>query len=46
MQFVTDGLDHLFAARAPGVAALRNFGLRLVDRQEWAKRALAARAMR
>jgi 2-polyprenyl-6-methoxyphenol hydroxylase-like FAD-dependent oxidoreductase len=46
MQFVTDGLDHLFAARAPGVAALRNFGLRLVDRQEWAKRALTARAMR
>jgi 2-polyprenylphenol 6-hydroxylase len=46
MQFVTDGLDHLFAARAPGIAALRNFGLRLVDRQDWAKRALAARAMR
>lgn len=46
MQFVTDGLDHLFAARAPGLAALRNFGLRLVDRQDWAKRALAARAMR
>ena len=46
MQFVTDGLDHLFAARGPGIAALRNFGLRLVDRQEWAKRALAARAMR
>ena len=46
MQFVTDGLDHLFAARAPGMAALRNFGLRLVDRQDWAKRALAARAMR
>ena len=46
MQFVTDGLDHLFAARAPGMAALRNFGLRVVDRQEWAKRALAARAMR
>jgi len=46
VQFVTDGLDQLFAARAPGVAALRNFGLRLVDRQGWAKRALAARAMR
>lgn len=46
MQFVTDGLDYLFAARAPGIAALRNFGLRLVDRQDWAKRALAARAMR
>src|SRR6185436_10879322 len=46
MQFVTDGLDHLFAARGPGMAALRNFGLRLVDRQDWAKRALAARAMR
>jgi 2-polyprenyl-6-methoxyphenol hydroxylase-like FAD-dependent oxidoreductase len=46
MQFVTDGLDHLFAARAPGIAALRNFGLRLVQSQDWAKRALAARAMR
>ena len=46
MQFVTDGLDHLFAARGPGMAALRNFGLRLVDRQDWAKRALASRAMR
>jgi 2-octaprenyl-6-methoxyphenol hydroxylase len=46
MQFVTDGLDHLFAARGPGIAALRNFGLRFVDRQDWAKRALAARAMR
>jgi 2-polyprenyl-6-methoxyphenol hydroxylase-like FAD-dependent oxidoreductase len=46
MQFVTDGLDQLFAARSPGIAALRNFGLRLVDRQDWAKRALAARAMR
>ena len=46
MQFVTDGLDQLFAARGPGVAALRNFGLRLVERQEWAKRALAHRAMR
>lgn len=46
MQFVTDGLDHLFAARGPGIAALRGFGLRLVDRQEWAKRALATRAMR
>ena len=46
MQFVTDGLDHLFAARGPGVAALRNFGLRMVDRQEWAKRALTSRAVR
>ena len=46
VQFVTDGLDHLFAARGPGVAALRNFGLRLVETQHWAKRALADRAMR
>jgi 2-octaprenyl-6-methoxyphenol hydroxylase len=46
MQFVTDGLDQLFAARGPGIAALRNFGLRLVESQDWAKRALAARAMR
>jgi 2-polyprenyl-6-methoxyphenol hydroxylase-like FAD-dependent oxidoreductase len=46
MQFVTDGLDQLFAARAPGIAFLRNFGLRLVDRQDWVKRTLTARAMR
>jgi len=46
MQFVTNGLDHLFAARGPGLSALRNFGLRLVESQDWAKRALAARAMR
>jgi 2-octaprenyl-6-methoxyphenol hydroxylase len=46
VQFVTDGLDHLFAARGAGITALRNFGLKLVDRQDWAKRALATRAMR
>jgi 2-polyprenyl-6-methoxyphenol hydroxylase-like FAD-dependent oxidoreductase len=46
MQFVTDGLDQLFAARAPGIAFLRNFGLRLVDRQDWVKRTLTTRAMR
>ena len=46
MQLVTDGLDQLFAARAPGIAFLRNFGLRLVDRQDWVKRTLTARAMR
>jgi 2-polyprenyl-6-methoxyphenol hydroxylase-like FAD-dependent oxidoreductase len=33
MQFVTDGLDRLFASRAAGVAWLRNAGLALVDRQ-------------
>jgi len=46
MQLVTDGLDRLFATGRPGAAALRNFGLRLVEAQPWAKRALAARAMR
>jgi ubiquinone biosynthesis UbiH/UbiF/VisC/COQ6 family hydroxylase len=46
MQFVTDGLDRLFGARAPGLAWLRNSGLGLVDAQPWLKRALAERAMR
>ena len=46
MQFVTDGLDRLFATARPGAFALRNLGLRLVDRQPWAKAALARRAMR
>jgi 2-polyprenyl-6-methoxyphenol hydroxylase-like FAD-dependent oxidoreductase len=46
MQFVTDGLDRLFAARGAPVRAARSFGLRLVDAQPWAKRALARRAMR
>jgi 2-octaprenyl-6-methoxyphenol hydroxylase len=46
MQFVTHGLDQLFAARGPAIAALRNFGLKIVDRQPWIKRALAAQAMR
>jgi ubiquinone biosynthesis UbiH/UbiF/VisC/COQ6 family hydroxylase len=46
MQFVTDRLDQLFAARSPGASWLRNAGLQLVDSQPWAKAALAARAMR
>ena len=46
MQFVTDRLDQLFAAEGAGASWLRNAGLRLVDSQPWAKRALAARAMR
>ena len=46
MQLVTDALDQLFAARTPGVAALRNFGLRVVDSQRWIKRVLADQAMR
>jgi 2-polyprenylphenol 6-hydroxylase len=46
MQFVTDGLDRLFSAGPPGVRAMRNLGLRLVERQPWAKLALARRAMR
>jgi len=46
MQFVTDGLDRLFAARSPGASWLRNAGLGLVDSQSWAKGALAERAMR
>ena len=46
MQFVTDGLDRLFASRASGVAWLRNAGLSLVDRQPLVKGALLERAVR
>jgi len=46
MQLVTYGLDRLFAAERPGMAALRGAGLRMVDRAAWAKRLLATRAMR
>jgi 2-octaprenylphenol hydroxylase len=46
MHFVTDRLDRLFASGAPGARRLRNLGLKLVDAQEWAKSALANRAMR
>jgi ubiquinone biosynthesis UbiH/UbiF/VisC/COQ6 family hydroxylase len=46
MQFVTDGLDRLFASDAPGASWLRNAGLRMADGQSWLKDALAERAMR
>ena len=46
MHFVTDRLDRLFASGAPGARRLRNLGLRLVEGQDWAKDALANRAMR
>lgn len=46
MQWVTDGLDRLFASGNPAASGLRNLGLRLVDVQPWARRALSARAMR
>jgi 2-polyprenylphenol 6-hydroxylase len=46
MQFVTDGLERLFATGKPGAYALRNLGLGLVQTQGWAKSALASRAMR
>ena len=46
MQFVTDGLDRLFASRAAGVAWLRNAGLSLVDRQGAIKGGLLERAVR
>ena len=46
MQFVTRGLDRLFATDIEGARALRNLGLRLVETQPWAKFALARRAMR
>ncbi len=46
MQWLTAGLDRLFAAHSPVAAGLRNTGLALLDAQPWAKRALAGRAMR
>jgi ubiquinone biosynthesis UbiH/UbiF/VisC/COQ6 family hydroxylase len=46
MQFVTDGLDRLFASGKPGAFTLRNFGLDLVDSQTWVKDAITGRAMR
>jgi ubiquinone biosynthesis UbiH/UbiF/VisC/COQ6 family hydroxylase len=46
MQFVTDGLDRLFASDAPGASWLRNAGMGLVEAQPWIKGALAERAMR
>ena len=46
MQFVTHGLDKLFAAGNPGIRVLRNVGLRLVQSQPWITDALADRAMR
>ena len=46
MQFVTHGLDRLFASDAEGVRRIRNLGLGLVERAPWAKAALARRAMR
>ena len=46
MHFVTQGLDRLFASGGPGARVFRNLGLRLVDSQDWAKAALADRAMR
>ena len=46
MQFVTDGLDRLFATGRPGAYTVRNLGLGLVQSQPWARAALAARAMR
>jgi 2-octaprenyl-6-methoxyphenol hydroxylase len=46
MQFVTDGLDRLFASDSASASWLRNTGLGLVDGQSWLKGALAERAMR
>jgi ubiquinone biosynthesis UbiH/UbiF/VisC/COQ6 family hydroxylase len=46
MQFVTDGLDRIFASDAPGIAAVRNAGLRMVHSQTWVKGLLSGRAMR
>ena len=45
MQVVTDGLHALFASELPGVAGLRNWGMRFTNRQQWLKRRLMAHAM-
>jgi 2-polyprenyl-6-methoxyphenol hydroxylase-like FAD-dependent oxidoreductase len=46
MQFVTDRLEWLFGIDAPIAALARNAGLRAVEGLPWAKRLLAAQAMR
>lgn len=46
MQVVTHGLDRLFGADEEAIRRIRNLGLGLVERQPWAKSALARRAMR
>lgn len=46
MQFVTEGLDRLFASELPGAAAVRNAGMGLVQSQSWIRALLAGRAMR
>lgn len=45
MEFVTDGLQALFAGRSPGLSVLRNAGLKLTDRIPPLKRFLVKRAM-
>jgi ubiquinone biosynthesis UbiH/UbiF/VisC/COQ6 family hydroxylase len=45
MEYVTDGLQALFASRLPGVAMLRNAGLALTDRLPPLKRYLVKRAL-
>ena len=44
MQLTTDGLHHLFQSSAPGVAWLRNAGLRLTERLSPIKRLLVKHA--
>ncbi len=46
MQFVTDRLEWLFGLALPLAGTVRNAGLRAVDAAPWAKRYLAAHAMR
>ena len=46
MQFVTDRLEWLFGLDSSLAGALRNAGLRTVDKASWAKRILAGHAMR
>ena len=46
MQYLTDGLDRLFASDAPLAGDARNAGLSLVQSQSWIKALLRDRAMR
>jgi 2-octaprenylphenol hydroxylase len=46
MQFMTHGLDRLFALQGEPLKRLRNAGMRLVDAQPWIKAVLGGRAMR
>lgn len=45
MQVMTDSLHTLFSSEWPGLGALRNWGMKFTNRQQWLKRRLMAHAM-